>query len=105
MHYLLWLLLSACFCAAGEYMSKRWVMSPSPIVLAYMLLSYLLGVLAWLPALYQRNQLSVVGTIWSVLSMLATIALGTLVFNEKITSRIILGFILAFASVVVLSGD
>jgi hypothetical protein len=37
----------------------------------------------WLPAIYQKQSLTIAGTIWSVLSALVTITIGMAVFHEK----------------------
>jgi multidrug transporter EmrE-like cation transporter len=60
-------------------------------------------VLAWLPAILQKNSLSIVGTIWSVLSLCITILMGILIFGEKISAIGIIGIIAAVIAIILLS--
>lgn len=102
-HYLIWLVLSAICFAFGEYFSKKFALVPGTGYLGLIFLMYALGVLAWLPAIMQKNQLSIVGTIWSVLSLMATVMIGVLIFSEKLSIIGVLGIITAFVSIVLLS--
>jgi len=102
-HYLIWLVLSAACFASGEYFSKKFALEPGTGYLGLIFLMYGLGVLAWLPALMQRNQLSIVGTIWSVLSLLATVLIGVLIFSERLSIVGVLGIIAAIVAIVLLS--
>ena len=104
-NYFVWLIISALFFATGEFLSKKFALNPSSMYVVYILLSYSAGVLTWLPAILQKNQLSVVGTIWSVLSLLTTITIGVLIFNEKINFRIGLGILFAIVSIALLSWE
>jgi len=102
-NYIVWLIISALFFAAGEFLSKKFALSPKFSYVALLLIAYSIGVLAWLPAILQRNSLSVVGTMWSVLSLLATITIGVLIFGEKISMVGIAGIIAAIIAIVLLS--
>ncbi len=102
-HYLIWLVLSAVCFAFGEYFSKKFALEPGMGYLGLIFLTYAFGVLTWLPALMQRNQLSIVGTIWSVLSLLATVLIGVLIFSEKLSVVGILGIVAAIVAIVLLS--
>lgn len=102
-NYIVWLILSALFFAAGEYLSKKFALSPKITYIIFILIAYSLGTLAWLPAILQKNQLSIVGTIWSVMSLIATIAIGVIIFNEKLSTLGILGIAVAFISIILLS--
>lgn len=102
-NYIYWLILSALFFAGGEFLSKKFAISPNLSWVILIILSYTLGTLAWLPAILQKNSLSIAGTIWSVLSLLATVAIGVLIFGEKINAFGITGMILAIASIVFLT--
>jgi hypothetical protein len=82
----LWLTLSAGFFAVGEYFSKKFALHPDWKGLLLVCSMYLLGSLAWLPALFRTNQLAATGTAWLLLSMLATLGIGFGVFHEKISS-------------------
>ena len=98
-----WLLFSvACF-AGGEYFSERFALNPSAVFILCVLLAYGCSELLWLPALLERNSLAVTGTLWSVMSLLATVSIGTLVFHERLTPIHWLGVVLAFAAILLLS--
>jgi multidrug transporter EmrE-like cation transporter len=100
---LAWLVLSALFFAFGEFLSKKFALAPSGSYIILIIFIYSLGTLCWLPAILQKNQLSIVGAIWSVLSLLATVLIGTLIFNEHLTTTGIIGVIFAFITVFLLS--
>ena len=100
---LVWIVISALFFAFGEFLSKKFALAPSAFYVFSILAVYSCGTLAWLPAILQKNQLSIVGAIWSVLSLLATVLIGVLIFGEKLNALSIVGIILAFAAVAVLS--
>lgn len=102
-NYIIWLIISAIFFAVGEFLSKRFALSPKFIYVIYILIAYSAGVLAWLPAILQKNQLSIVGTLWSVFSLLTTILIGVLLFNEKLSLTGIVGIIFAFVAIILLS--
>jgi multidrug transporter EmrE-like cation transporter len=102
-HYIVWLVLSAVFFAIGEFLSKKFALSPKFPTIIYILLAYSAGVLAWLPAILQKNQLSVVGTLWAVLSLLTTILIGLIIFNEKLNLTGVIGIFFAFIAVILLS--
>ena len=84
-------------------MSKKFALSPRFMYVALILAAYILGTLAWLPAILQKNSLSIVGTMWSVLSLLATVSIGILIFKEKLSMIGIVGIIIAIIAVVLLS--
>ncbi len=67
------------------------------------LIIYSLGVLAWLPAILQKNSLAITGTMWSVLGLLTTILIGVLIFGEKLSLVGIVGIIFAVIAIVLLS--
>ena len=103
MTYILWLILSALFFASGEFLSKKFALAPNWHYVVVIVLIYAAGTLAWLPAILQKNQLSIVGAIWSVLSLMATVLIGVLIFHEKLSLVGIMGLILAVVSVFLLS--
>ena len=102
-NYFIWLVLSALFFACGEFFSKKFALHPTPSFVALILTAYILGTLAWLPAILQKNQLSIVGTIWSVLSLLATVSIGVLIFSEKLNWFSGAGILTAIIAIVLLS--
>jgi len=102
-NYLIWLVLSALFFAAGEFFSKKFALNPKLTIVAYILLMYIFGTLAWLPAILQKNQLSIVGAIWSVMSLLATVLIGVLLFGERLNMIGLAGIVAAFIAIILLS--
>ncbi len=101
-NYIIWLILSALFFAIGEFWSKKFALSPKFSYVALIIIIYSLGVLAWLPAILQKNSLSITGTIWSVLSLLTTILIGVLIFGEKLSLIGIAGIGVAFLAIILL---
>jgi multidrug transporter EmrE-like cation transporter len=98
-----WLVLSAMFFAFGEFLSKKFALAPSGFYVISIIFVYSLGTLAWLPAILQKNQLSIVGAIWSVLSLAATVLIGVLVFGEKLSFVGIAGIVLGAIAIALLS--
>lgn len=101
--YFVWLLLSAILFAFGEFLSKKFALAPSVSMVGAVLVVYILGTLAWLPAILAKNQLSIVGAMWSLLSLIATILIGIVIFNEKLSTMGIVGLVLGLISVALLS--
>lgn len=103
MNYIFWLIFSGLFFAAGEFLSKKFAISPSVKYVIFILIIYSLGVLAWLPAILQKNQLSVVGTMWSVISLLTIVLIGLILFKERLSIFGYAGTVTALTSIVLLS--
>ncbi len=101
--YLVWLVLSALCFAVGEFFSKKFGLEPGWMKFALVMGSYFVGVLFWLVAITENNQLSIVGAIWSVLSLLATVLIGTLIFGEHLSALALVGIALGLVSVFILS--
>lgn len=101
--YWVWLLLSAIVFAAGEYLSKIFALHPSFLQGALAVACYTVAVILWLPAIFQTNHLAVTGAIWSVLSLLLTVLIGIVVFNESVTLVHMFGIFLGLAAVGFLS--
>mgnify|MGYP003393137068 FL=1 len=51
----------------------------------------------------QRNQLSIVGVIWAVMSLLTTVLIGAIIFGERLSITGVLGILTALLSVILLS--
>jgi multidrug transporter EmrE-like cation transporter len=100
---MVWLIISAVFFAFGEFLSKKFALAPSVGYVILILFIYSLGALAWLPAIFEKKELSIVGAIWSVLSLLATVLIGVLIFDEKLNVIAITGIILGIIAVALLS--
>lgn len=98
-----WLLLSALFFACGEYLSKRFALSPSLLLVAATVSVYALGTLAWLPAIFQKNQLAVTGTLWNLLAFATTVGIGLSIFGEHLAWYQWLGLVCAACAIALLS--
>lgn len=98
----LWLLLSALFFGCGEYLSKQWALAPSLRMGAAVVLVDAIGVLLWLPALYNRNLLSVVGVLWALLGAVITVSIGLFIFKESLTWVQWIGIVCAFVALALL---
>lgn len=102
-NYIIWLVISALFFAVGEFLSKKFALSPRFTYVVLILVAYCLGTLAWLPAILQKNSLSITGTMWSVLSLLTTILIGVLIFGEKLSTIGIIGITMAMMAIILLA--
>jgi len=51
-NYLIWLVASVLFFAGGEFFSKKFALNPRLTYVVYILIFYIFGTLAWLPAIY-----------------------------------------------------
>lgn len=97
--YFLWLVFSALFIALGDFSSKLWADNPKTSLLILTVILYLGSSLLWLPALLKRNELAILGTAWSLLTILGTVLIGVLFFDEELSSKNWLGVALACISV------
>ena len=102
-NYIFWLIGSIIFFGMGEFLSKKFALNPKWIFVIGIIITYSIGVLFWLPAILQKNQLSIIGTMWSILSLLITVLIGLLIFGEKLNTLGIIGIILAFVTTIILS--
>ncbi len=103
-NYFIWLLISILFFALGEFLSKEFALNTSKLIyILYIFIAYSFGILTWLAAIVQKNQLSIIGAMWSVLSLVATVLIGVLIFSEKLNILSITGIILGIISVALLS--
>lgn len=102
-NYIVWLVISALFFAIGEFLSKKFAFNPKFFYVIMIVIIYSFSTLAWLPAILQKNSLSITGTIWSVLSLLVTILIGVLIFGERLSIIGIIGIIMAVIAIVLLS--
>ena len=78
-------------------------MSPHLSLLLLLVSMYVFGALLWLPALMQQKDLSLTGTLWSVISLCMTVAIGVLLFYEALNGMRMIGIVFAVASIVILT--
>ena len=89
--------------AVGEYLSKRYAMQPTWALYWSCILAYIFTTIAWLPLILRTNTLAVTSTIWNIGYFIVSIALGVLMFGEKMSPTQIVGLVLAAVAVVLLS--
>jgi len=100
---IVWLLISALFFAAGEFLSKIWGQNPSIRLTILVVLVYSLGAITWLPALLHKNQLSVMGMLWLLLGVIATVLIGVFIFHEHLNNYQIIGIVLAILAMILIN--
>ena len=61
-------------------------MHPNIVTALVVVMFSSISTLFWLPALLHRNQISIMGTIWLLLATIATVFVGAVIFQEKITT-------------------
>jgi multidrug transporter EmrE-like cation transporter len=91
-------LCSLVFYSIGEYYSKLWSLGPSKIFFLIVLASYSMSGVMWLPALRLHGQLSALSAVWSCLSIIICILVGVLMFGEELSTRQVIGLVLAVAA-------
>jgi multidrug transporter EmrE-like cation transporter len=98
-----WLLLSICFFSMGEWSSKKYILDHNIKWLGVNFIGYIGSVIPWLVALSKYNHVSVVGLIWSLLSVVSTLVVGFVIFHEPITTLKVVGMVFAFIAIVLMS--
>src|SRR5262245_30125429 len=98
-----WLIIAGVLFAAGEFFSKKFTLFPSWPVLFVVMSLYFVAALTWLPARRQKNELSITGALWSVISLLMTVLIGLLIFGERPSNIGMAGILAALVAVFLLS--
>jgi len=83
--------------------SKKFALNPGWALFTLFIIVDLISAVAWLPAIYEKSQLSTTGVIWSIFSVAATVLIGILAFSEKLTLVKCAGLAFGLVSVVLLS--
>ncbi len=91
----IWLVLSALFFAAGEFLSKKWGLKPGLNITLLVIIVYVLSTITWLPSFLHKNQISTMGTIWLLLATVATVTIGVFIYHESLNLQQWLGVGLA----------
>lgn len=99
----IWITVSAIFFALGEFFSKKFALNPGWTLFVLFIMIDFVSAATWLPAIFEKNQLSTTGVIWSIASVGATVLIGVLAFSEKLTLIQCIGLAFGFVSVVLLS--
>ena len=63
-------------------------------------LAYSLGAIFWLPAIQKMQVLSIIGTIWCILSLITTLFIGLVVFHEQLTACQWIAVVLSFLVII-----
>jgi multidrug transporter EmrE-like cation transporter len=98
-----WIVISGIFFAAGEFLSKEFALNPGWGIFGFIVLVDVISITTWLPAIFQKNQLSITGVIWSLASLMLTVGVGVLLFNEKLTLIRVLGIFFGIIALILLS--
>ena len=98
-----WIILSAVFFAFGEFLSKKFALNPGWVLFIMFLVVDIISAAAWIPAIFEKSQLSVTGVVWSIVSLMATVLIGILAFDEKLTFTQSVGLATGLVSVIFLS--
>lgn|ERR1035437_1244993 len=98
-----WILISAIFFGIGEFVSKKFALNPGWTLFILFIAFDIISAAAWIPAIFEKNQLSATGVIWSIVSLMATVSIGILAFHEKVTLVQSIGLATGLVSVVLLS--
>jgi len=101
--YYIWIIASALLTAIGEVLSKEFGNTHRAAFLIAAFVVYSLGTIVWFPSIFEKDQLSIVGVMWSVLSLATTVLIGVLIFHEKLDTMSTIGVILAFAAIIFLA--
>jgi multidrug transporter EmrE-like cation transporter len=96
-------LIAMMFYGFGEYFSKLFANVSSSKFAFLAILFYILTSCCFLPALKKFNSLSALGTVWNVGYTMITLGIGILIFHEPLTTLQILGIILGFIAIILLS--
>ena len=96
-------MLSAFFYAGGEYFSKLWDMNPTVGTSLQVVICYSMAALTWLPALQDKNEITIMGASWLLLATFAGVIIEFFVFNESLTFVHWVGVGLACTAPVLLS--
>jgi multidrug transporter EmrE-like cation transporter len=99
----IWITISSIFFAFGELLSKKFAINPGWTLFLLFILVDIISASAWIPAIFEKSQLSITGVIWSVVSLIATVLIGVLIFNEKLTLTQTIGLAAGIVSVILLS--
>jgi len=99
----IWITISAIFFALGEFFSKKFALNPGWVLFATFIIIDIISASTWLPAIFEKNQLSTTGVIWSIASVAATVLIGVLAFSEKLTLIQCVGLAFGVVSVILLS--
>ena len=100
---IIYLLIGTVLYSFGDWFSKKYSMAPGFLLGLAALVSYALTTFCWLPALTKHHSLSILGTIWAVMTTLTAVLIGVLIFKESLTTLQIMGIVLAIISIVLLS--
>jgi len=90
------------FFAWGEYLSKKWAFQPGWTMALAVIGVDAIGTLLWLPAIFNRNMLSIIGMAWLLIGAVASMAIGLIVFRETLNGTQWAGMGFALVALVLL---
>jgi multidrug transporter EmrE-like cation transporter len=89
--------------AAGDYFSTAYSHNHKTSYLIATFATYIASSATWLLVIDKVKELAVVGALWSLLAMVATVIMGITVFHERPDVHHWVGIVLAVISVGLLS--
>ena len=98
-----WIAISTILFAFGEFLSKEFALNPGWKFFIFFMIINTISAAAWIPAIFEKNQLSITGVIWSIVSLIATVTVGILIFHERLTPTQTVGLVFGFVAVILLS--
>ena len=98
-----WLFLSMIMFGSTEILAKKYAVEPLGRYIVWSMMLASVNSIAFMKALQSWNSLSVLGTIWNISYVVVTILIATMMYHEPLTTRQILGFVLACVGVVLMS--
>lgn len=99
----LFVLASLVFFALGESASKLWANKGDWRWGAIVIVCYMIGSCLWLPAIFAKNHLTTLGTLWNVGAIACTLFAGVVLFHETVTGIQWVGIVFAVISCILLS--
>jgi multidrug transporter EmrE-like cation transporter len=99
---IIWVFMGICFLTYGDYLSKLWAYKPTIWLFLFTILVYSFSACFWFPAIYQKNQIATMGTIWQLMGVIGAMLVGLLIFHEHLVWYQWLGLVLAIVSMLLL---
>lgn len=90
--------------AVGDYFSKRWADGTAgghSVTVA--LVCYCMCTCLWFPVIRYGKDLSRITSMWVIVTMLSGVLMGTLFFNERLTTVNIVGIVFGLLGIICIS--
>lgn len=97
--WILYTSIAMVFYTIAEYYSKKYATFGNNKYLLISIMTYIMVMLLWFPALSNKNELCVLNLMWTMMYALIGSFLGLIIFKEVLTPIQMLGVGLAFISI------